>query len=340
MNYESLEHIVNTVPHYRGDKNRFPLGNRKHINKHFFVREEDGQRVFDIAYGYYNKFHECSESEYQIKDANNIRTYRQQKYQPDGTPMIGEYSYHWAECLPNILGTVRNDNTFQFTKDTYDQGAMTFLNTLVIGWFARQSRRGGMIHVAHSDGKKMITPIWKGMKMNLDTMKPTVSYKVLTHQVNRKAGKALLAKYEHFFKVTEVMTKNMDGNGIIDLAKVVLSELYPHKENAHQEYHLTVELMKAAEKCINDAPLDAFVLYALAYDTNAFNHRVRYASNTYSRDLDVTGMYNNLKRKFSKEMYKDNPEIFKVVEHDNPLSYPSCDWGVKIVVDGNEMEQV
>ncbi len=49
LNYVRLNSISNSVSPYRGSVNRFPIASRRHNTKYFLVREEDGQRVFDIA---------------------------------------------------------------------------------------------------------------------------------------------------------------------------------------------------------------------------------------------------------------------------------------------------
>jgi hypothetical protein len=166
-----------------------------------------------------------------------------------------------------------------------------------------------------------------------------VPYEVFIHHVDRKKSKALLAKYEHFYKVSEVMLKSMTMNMVLDTAKEVVDGIWKD-EGGTQKYRSDQTYFGEAEKLIDVAPLDAFVLYCLAFNVG----RVAYQMRGYSTGMNETGaheeLFTILKRRLNKDIYKAHPDIFKEVKCESGVIYPSCDWGVKIVVNGEEMEQL
>lgn len=349
LSYQRLAHITSSVPHYRGNENRFPLGNRRQNRKYFLARKEGEDIVFDIVYGTAWKNHSCDKATYDAliaEHGDSARAHKYTNYDSKGVQIPDSYSYYWYETLPNILGTVRPDGTFQFTKDDwYHQGDRGFLSSFCTGYFTTESRRGGMLYKGsyYSENRKTL-PIWRGMKVNIADMTAVEPYKVVIHHVNRKAAKELLGKYEHFFKVSEVMLKSMGMDMVAATAREVLDDVF-QKEGAHTEWHKSSDLIAFAEERINDAPLDAFVLYALGYDIGRFNYWVRWAKDRVAGSTMLQGesvdvLFANTKRKMSKEIYKNNRDIFKEVEYEAGQAYPPCDWGVKIIVDGKEMEQL
>lgn len=337
FNYERLTNIAKNNPPYRGSKNRFPLGMRRHNNKYFLVREEDGQRVFDIVYGHRWSSRMITKEEYdRLALTGNETLNKYHTYNDKGQLIPDVFTYHHYEKRENILGVVRPDDTFEFTATYYGQGDRGFLSDFSYGYFTTDSRRGGMLYKL---GVTKQLPIWRGMKINTQTVEPTQPYKVVINHVDRKKSKELVKAYEHFFKVSEVMLKSMSQQAAVETAREVLRDAYG-EEDAHAQWHGTDELVAFARERINSAPLDAFLLYAMAYQIGRLSYQVRWSNSVISNDESPLLMYANVKRKLSKEIYKENPDIFKEVEYEGGVKYPACDWGVKIIVDGKEVEQL
>jgi hypothetical protein len=335
LNYKRLNSITNSVTPYRGNANRFPVTNRRENTKYFLVRDEEGQRVFDIVYG--QRFHgtDLTKQEYETLEAQGCTDIHKHQAYEDGKPIPNEFTYRRYEKRANIVGTVRPDNTFEFRKETYHQGEHSFLSQVSQGWFYNDSRRGGLVY---KNGTKF-HPIYKGMRMETEKMEPTVPYEVFIHHVDRKKSKALIAKYEHFYKVSEVMLKSMKMNMVLDTAKEVVDGIWKD-EGGTQKYRSDQTYFEEAEKLIDVAPLDAFVLYCLAFNVG----RVAYQMRGYSTGMNETGaheeLFVTLKRRLNKDIYKAHPDIFKEVKCESGVIYPSSEWGVKIVVNGEEMEQL
>jgi len=349
--YKRLLEITNTVPSFRGNVNRFPIGNRKQNGKYFLRRDEDGYTVFDIVYGEAWNSTEIDRLEYirlkleHRKFARTMGVGRQNTYvlkwkkhtTVDGNWVQGkDWEYHRRDRGHNIVGTVRPDNSFEFTKARYWQGDRCFLSQNSAGWFVTDSRRGGMIFYDNND--QQFHPIWKGMRVNCDTMEAITPYEVVIHHVDRKSGKGILSKYEHMFKVSEVMLKAMDLHAINNTCAEIVDELLgvgAHKQNIGRMKEYT----EHAEKLINDAPLDALLLFTLAYEVRHVGYRMRYGMNNHTDDTPEN-IFMATKRRVAKEIYKQHPEILKEVSCGIGKRYPACDWGVKVMVNGQQVEQI
>ena len=353
LNYKRLLEITNTVPSFRGNVNRFPIGNRKQNNKYFLRRDEDGYIVFDIVYGETWNSTEIDRLEYirlklehrkfrKATGTERAQTYVMKWFKHtvvDGKwTQSKECEYHRRDRGHNIMGTVRPDNSFEFTKARYWQGDRCFLSQHSGGWFSTDSRRGGMVYaVDMQDDNAVFHPIWKGLRVNCDTMEAITPYEVVINHVDRKSGKGILSKYEHMFKVSEVMLKAMDlgsiNNTCIDIVDGIFGEK-AHEQRIGREK----EYKEHAEKLINDAPLDALLLFNLAYDVRHVGYRMRYGMNNHTDDTPEN-IFMATKRKIAREVYKENPAILKEVSCGSGKRYPACDWGVKVMVNGQQVEQ-
>ena len=338
LNYTRLNSLSHSVPPYRGSTNRFPIGNRRHNTKYFLVRDEDGQRVFDIVHGQNWKHIEMTKDEYD--ECAKLGMQRLNKYQDsDGT-----WEYYRYEVYPNILGVVRPDNTFEFTGNHYGQGDRGILSAYTHGYLCRDSRRGGMIWWGrlNGNGERGVYPIYKGMRVHCDTMRPTKPITVVGRKVDRKVGKDLLATYKDFYATTEVMTKAMEYESFVKTMVEVLDE-HIGKIEVSSPINWAICAEKAKE-LIHTAPLDAAMLYIYGWDIGSMRWNVRRFVDTsygrYSAYEDTPhDMFVNLKRRLNKEIYKANDMVFKKVEYASGEQYPPSEWGYTIMVDGVEVKQ-
>jgi hypothetical protein len=351
LNYKRLLEITNTVPSFRGNVNRFPIGERRQNNKYFLRRDEDGHTVFDIVYGETWHSTEIDRLEYirlkleHRKFRKATGTERAQTYvmkwkkhtTVDGVwTQSKEFEYHRRDRGHNTVGTVRPDNSFEFTKSRYWQGDRCFLSQHSAGYFSTDSRRGGMVYAIDMlDDNAVFHPIWKGLRVNCDTMEAVTPYEVVIHHVDRKSGKGILSKYEHMFKVSEVMLKAMDLHSINNTCIEIVDGIYGAGEYKRS---VSVGLLEHAEKLIDDAPLDALLLFTLAYDVRHVGYRMRYGMNNHTDDTPEN-IFMATKRRVAKEVYKENPDILKEVSCGSGKRYPACDWGVKLMVNGQQVEQ-
>lgn len=338
LNYTRLNSISHSVPPYRGSTNRFPIGSRRQNTKYFLVRDENGQRVFDIVHGQNWKHIELTKEEYD--ECAKIGMQRLHKYEDAD----GSWNHYRYEVYPHILGVVRPDNTFEFTGNHYGQGDRGILSNYTHGYLCTDSRRGGVIWYGrlNGNGERGAYPIYKGLRVHCETMRPTKPITVVGRKVDRKVGKNLLAEYADFYTTTEVMTKAMDYEIFVKTMVEVLDE-HIGKIEVGAPLNWAVCADKA-KTLLHSAPLDAVMLYIYGWDIGSmrWNYR-RFVDTSYGRysayEDTPHDMFINLKRRLNKEIYKANEKVFKKVEYTNGEMYPPSEWGYTVMVDGEEVEQ-
>jgi hypothetical protein len=331
LTWERLTNIKNTVKPYRGTTNRFPIADRRHNHKDFVLEERNGEQVYVIRYGYSWKEHEHTKEEY-LKSPSTI-------HERTHTGLTKYVSY---TRIPSEIGIVRSDNTFEFTSMYYGQGDNIIMSSWSRGYFMRSSRHGGMIY----KGNDVFHPIFKGMRVDCDTMMPHESskYQVVGKRISRKDAKEFLTRYADFYQVNEVMLKTMEWKGFMETAVEVMAENSVGTDHWSLTSDERDKLVKFADENLNDAPLDAGIAFCLAYDVQNLYNRVRSfnggGSSYYNREVELEVIFANLKRKLNKELYKRNPSVMKLTEYEPNKLYPPSEWGVDIFVNGVEVEQL
>ena len=333
LTWERLTNITKTVKPYRGTTNRYPVADRRHNHKDFIVEERNGEQVYVVRYGFSWKEHQHTKEEY-LKNQGSIHERN----------IDGQTTYVSYTRIPAELGIVRSDNTFEFTSKYYGQGDNQIMSQWSRGFFCRSSRHGGMVY--NSGGDNLFHPIFKGMRLNCDTMLPHESsqYQVVGKRVSRIHAKEFLARYADFYKVNEVMLKATDYKTYMDTVMEILAENSINTEN----WSLTIEernkLANYAESILNDAPLDAGIAFALAFEVSDMYKRARAKNGQgysyYDREVELETVFANLKRKLNKELYKRNPSVMKLTNYVPNEPYPPSEWGVDIYVNGKEVEQL
>jgi hypothetical protein len=335
LSWNRLTDITKAQKPYRGTTDRYPIGDRKHNTKNFYVSEINGEKVYRITYGTRHIEH------YVTKEAHDAEPdkYHERTWEDDETKR-----YCFYEPVPYELGVVRSDNTFEFTGvHGYGQGNNSVISSWSRGLFYSSSRHGGMVYRDNSRG--IFHPIFKGMRLEIETMQPHKDsvYKAVGKRVNRKEGKEFLKRYEDFYKINEVMLKAMDYKAYMEVACDVVNSLEINKDYWQLHGKECDKLIEYAESCVNSAPLDAGVAFALAYDVKDVWSRVRAVSGVghgyYSREMELESIFTNLKRKLNNELYRKNPSVMKLVEYPMGSLYPASQWGVDIYVNGKEVEQ-
>jgi hypothetical protein len=291
--------------------------------------------VFDIVHGQRWKHITLTKAEHDNlakQGSTKLRSYQQH----DNT-----WEYYTYEVSPNILGVVRPDNTFEFTSSSYGQGDRGILSTYGHGELSTNSRMGGMVWIGrlNADGTRGAYPIYKGMRVNCESMQPIKPITVVGRKVDRKVGKDLLAGYAEFYAVTEVMTKAMDYEVFVRTMNDVMND---HMGGEIAQDH-TVYSAKA-KAIMEIAPLDAAMLYMMGWDIGGMRWNLRRFMDTnfsrYSAHEDTPHtMFLNLKRRLNKEIYKTHEQVFKKVTYTNGEMYPPSEWGYTVMVDGQEVKQ-
>jgi len=337
LNYTRLDSIANSVSPYRGSLNRFPIGDRRQNNKYFLVGKEDEESVFTIVFGSRYTYVSLTKEEHDWQAKNGVSNLHSHQ-NSDGSWTCRRY-----DKIPNVLGLVRPDNTFEFTSRGYGQGERGILSHFSNGWLSTDSRRGGTIWRGrlNGNGDQTIIPIYEGLRVHCGTMLPTKPITVIGRKVDRKVGKGLLARYQNFYLTTEVMTKAMDYDTFVRTMNDVVNE----HMGGLDAYEMHTDYSAKAETLLHTAPLDAAMLYMVGWDIGNMRWNLRRfidskLSSRYSSTEDTPHiMFLNLKRRLNKEIYKTNDQVFKKVEYVDYEVYPPSEWGYTVLVDGVEVKQ-
>jgi hypothetical protein len=340
LTWERLTQITKNQKPYRGTINRFPITDRRHNTKCFYVKEIDGETVYEVTYGFRHLEHYHTKEEYEVEKQKRSPNIYERNWEEDESKKYVSYTH-----VPRELGVVRSDNTFEFVGKYYGQGDNTIMSSWSNGYFFRSSRHGGMIYrEGNGDNTSIFHPIFKGMRINLDTMMPHESstYQVIGKRVSRKDAKQFLVKFEDFYKINEVMFKTLDWKMMMETTLDVIHSLADKGELTN--YYLSNKsknrMIEWADANINIAPLDSALAFAVGHDIYDMYRKVRsYVGNgTYSAG-DPINVYDNIKRKLNKELYRRHSEVMKPIHYEMGKYFPPSEWGLDITVNGKEVEQ-
>lgn len=347
VNYPALLNQMKFQAPYRGTLNRYPLGDRKQSKKYFFhEKDADGNDLMRIIYGKRWVTEPSSKEEYDLMGEDSI-------YKSTDS-VTGEVSYYKYNVLPNEIGIVRADNSFEFTGQSYYQGTMGILSTFASkGYFYRSSKHGGMLYrgIPRYDANETMIPIFKGLRVDCDTMMPDPkhTYKVVGTRVSRKNSKELIKRYEEFFSVAEAMMKAMPVRNFVDIAYEYINEnsLWTGDGKAYWAYRANWEQIKDdAIEIMNSNPIDAAALFCAGLGERGIeNFRWLLARLKDHGDIHEYGeqtaeeYFSPMQKAVRLMLYRSNPEVFKDVEFEFGKKYPASMWGYSILVDGQEVRQ-
>jgi hypothetical protein len=167
-------------------------------------------------------------------------------------------------------------------------------------------------------------------------------YVVTGYRVNRSKAKDFLARYADFYKVSEVMLKTMQSKDIVETARSLIDENGIERKGWWSMTEADRnKLICRADRLLNDAPLDAALMFGIAYDVHKLSAVSLCDDNSWYANTEIDGeiLFSNLKRKINKELYRKHREVFDAVEYQPNYAYPPSEWGVTITVNGVEVEQ-
>ena len=346
FNYERLTRITETQKPYRGSTNRYPMERRTRNEKYFLVEMENGEKVYDIVYGKGYHHEKISKETYdtlKVTEPDNV--WEGQEWDEHTQKMLNVYCHYRRWTTPNVLARVRPDNTVEFTKKEYHQGDRHFLSQCVSnGTFIYDSRRGGLIYKKYGQVKDSLVmhAIYEGMRITCDSDIAVVPYEIELKKIDRKKAKETLKPYEDFFAISEVMCKTMPYEVFKDTAIQVVAERLGGLGEVQKLHHVDrSRYLCEAEKLVQTAPLDALILYALAYDVNRFAWSFQWGT-TYHGDNGekVVQIYMGTKRRLLKELYKAHGDVFKVYRVQGGKYFPSNEWGTDVIVNGEVVRQL
>lgn len=339
ISYERLTRITQDTKPFRGTTNRFPIGSRSQNTKCFYVETENDSIVYNITYGYIYKEFPVTREQYAENCALGKNDYHEISWRPADAPD----RFVRYERTPRVILTVRPDNSVEFNASYYGQGENTVMTSWTRGWFYRSSRHGGMVYMHRGENGDTFHPIFKGLRLNCDTMQTMTPYQISGRRVMRKTAKEFLKQYVDFYTITNAMMKSMRPEDFLDVGADLVKELGITNNSWGGLEIDSAILHKEAQARLHTAPLDAAVLYCMAHDINRTLRRVshRIDSNQWNPygEYELPNLFDTMKRKLNTEIYRNNDSVMKMVEYEQGKPYPASEWGVTITVDGKEVEQ-
>ena len=333
IRYEALlEQSRKELP-YRGTHNRFPVGSRKQSNKYFLTEERNGESIARVIYGERRQYTAISKELH-----NHLRGKINVNVVTRGSPQ--EPTFYRIDTVPNEMGIVREDNTFEFTAHHLSQGENNILTKWSYGYFNTSARHGGVVH----SGLKVFHPIWHGARFSMDNDgKSYKPYQVFGLAVRRKEAKDHFKSYEKFFTVAKTMALAMEWEVFRRTAVEVIDEHITgfDWDNLHGWFDpKRQEEFLAAGKSLQDtAPLDAYILYVCGYKYSVLNKIKTNKNYAWENDSTMAMLYLNFHRRLTQDIYKTTPELFKEVEYEAGKLYPANNWGIKVIVDDQQVKQ-
>ena len=332
------EQTLNQKP-YRGTYNRFPVDKRTQSNKYFLVEEENNEEVYRVFYGERQVYTNISK-----EAADFYRGKVNARVAQRGSPTSP--TFYLLETEPNDVFIVRPDNTFEFTAKNLTQGGNSILSSWSYGRYYHSVRHGGAVYSGRSnyEDRGAFHPLWKGARFDMVKMIPYTPYQVFGLAVKRKAAKDYFKSYEKFFTVARTMSLAMGWENFERTAIDVINEHiadFDWSTNGWVQPERTAKFLPIAKSLQDTAPLDAYVLYLCAYNSNVMTRLITKVkkSNHYSRTSTMNELYSGFHRSITQDIYRTTPELFKEVEYEAGKQYPANNWGIKVLVDGQQVKQ-
>jgi hypothetical protein len=315
---------------------RYPMEMRSNRQNIFELVETDNDIEFHVSHGYRYKETEISEARYKLLEG--VRGARVHKKTHDHD----EYEYYTHESVPRVLCVVRSDNTLEYVADSYWQGDNMKMTDWMGGYQHDTYRMSGTAYSCtyNFKGSNINHPVFKGLRINQETHEPIgMNVQVFRRTVNRKKSKELMAKYKEAFKSPDAMLKCMDTDTMIVSIKDILDEHFGHDGNS---YINTKKCFEIAERMFTEGSnFDGVILHGFAQGIQGFN---RWAVDAYQSGKN-RGYYRMTEPKnvvprliacMAKKLYKEyKPFDEEEVEF---TKVKGSEWGIRIVVDGVEIE--
>jgi len=333
--YKKLKDITVNQKPYRGTHNRFPVGSRKQSNKYFLTEERlNGESIARVIYGERRQYTSISKELHDhLKDKLNVSVVQR------GSPT--EPTFYRIDTVPNELGIVREDSTFEFTAHHLHQGENNVLSKWSGGYLNTSLRHGGVVY----SGYECFHPIWKGARFDIETSKPHIPYQVFGLRVKRKEAKDHFKSYEKFFTIARTMSLAMDWENFQSAGIEIVNQHitgFDWEQVANWYDPDRENNFKAKAHELKDiSPFDAYVLYLCAYNTNVIYRFANGAGvkKSYYREIGLNELYLGFHRRVTQDIYRSTPNLFNHVEYEAGKKYPANNWGIKVIVDGQVVKQ-
>jgi len=338
LDYARLERITTVEKPYRKSTNRYPLENRKCSYKYFIEEQLDGEKVYAIVYGHKYEQEPITIEEYNADIANSKNSH---------IDTVTKTYYRYRK-VPNKIGIVHPDNTFEFITDFkigLGQGVRIHFNN---GWFRygtnlKSSTKHGGVIVTFGYGADAIThPVFKGLRISLDTGEAHSSCKYEVHRkiAIRKKVNELCKPYKKPLDTALLMLNNMTKETVVAFIREEVASKRDTDSSIPKE-----EIQKAKNSMI-DTPIDSLLLLAYEWATSyGFRYMIESPDNNSSRswvydNFSVNTCMLSVIKKFKRDLCESNSMTILTEEVSQAGDvYKSSEWGVDVRVNNQLVQQ-
>ncbi len=334
LTYKGLQHVTHTQDPFRGTMN-FPMySDRRQPYSLFRVVETENDIEYHVCYGRDWESKEITEQKYNL--LKGVRGKRVSKKDRDYEP----YPFYETIAIPRALAIVRSDNTIEFVRDSYWQGDRKKMSE----WLKHTSymfdgyRFSGNGLVAHVNGQDVHMPIFKGLRLDAETLKPHESQNIQVFRkiVDRKKSKALMAKYDMRLKTAHAMLKCLDMDTMMVSAKDLLEEHASKPNDNSWKYLGSDEAMRIGDNLLESgSEFEASLMYAMAIGVNGFSvYAIENYGNGHTRynTCEPKNLVPRIKASLAKKAYETHKPFYEV---EVPfMNTKGSAWGLRVVLNG------
>ena len=334
LTYKGLQHVTHTQDPFRGTMN-FPMySDRRQPYSLFRVVETDNDIEYHVCYGRDWESKEITEQKYNL--LKGVRGKRVSKKDRDYEP----YPFYETTAIPRALAIVRSDNTIEFVRDSYWQGDRKKMSE----WLKHTSymfdgyRFSGNGLVAHVNGQDVRMPIFKGLRLDAETLKPHESQniRVFRNVVDRKKSKALMAKYDIRLKTAHAMLKCLDMDTMMVSAKDLLEEHASKPNDNSWKYLGSDEAMRIGDNLLESgSEFEASLMYAMAVGVNGFSvYAIEKYDNGHTRynTCEPKNLVPRIKASLAKKAYNTHKPFYE--EEVSFMNTKGSEWGLRVTLNG------
>lgn len=272
------------------------------------------------------------------------RTMRDRYFVPRTQPS-GEIWFHVHDKVE--LGIMRPDNTFEFTNNVWISN-LNSLNWYFLGrgkWLTQSNKHGGVI--IRWVGTKDITPVFKNLRINLETGELHEDSKYVVHckTSDIKRMNQIMQPYEEKFNLAKTFVKAMPIQTFLEDYMNFVDERY----SSPRDYSITEFEFKGL---LQSDPVGAIYSYMHAINVgNVRNWHERQkeikkgnASQWwYGEDpseKDTLYFYDKVRQEFrEKVLVEEDAFTYKSYSWENKR-FPTSEWNTVVEVNGKPMDRI
>lgn len=331
LNYKGLQHVTHTQDPLRGTMN-FPMySDRRQPYSLFQVVETENDIEYHVCYGKDWDTKEITEQKYNL--LKGVRGKRVCKKDRDYEP----YPFYERITKSRVLAIVRSDNTIEFTLDGYWQGDRKKMSEWIKPscYMFDGYRFSGNGLTAHANGQDVSMPIFKGLRLDAETLKPHESQniQVFRRTVDRKKSKPLMERYKTKLDIAHAMLKCLDTDTMMVSARD-LYEQYADKTDSNYTFLNSDKAMKIGDDLLDSgAEFEASMMFAMAININGFSdYALKNGGHTRYNICEPKNLVSRIKTSLAKKAYETHKPFYEV---EVPfMNTKGSEWGLRVVLNG------